>query len=421
MNDWVKIASASPEWQLLTAFAIGLLIGVERERHKGSGPTRGAAGLRTFALVALLGGLSAQTGWLGLTLFCGLFIAAGALLAYWLGDRRDPGLTTEVAMVATFVLGFLTRTQPVLALSTAVVVTALLAIRDPIHRFVRDILSEQELQDGLAFFIAAVVVLPMLPDRTVDPFGLFNPHQLWRLAVVLMGLSAAGHGAVRFLGPRLGLIAAGIGSGFISSSAAIATMGSRARKETPSAVACATGAAASLVGSTAYLLALVLAADPEILRRLIIPVGFAITATTIYCAVLSWRGHSIESPNLAPGRAFDMGTVLLFAFFVGLFSILSTGLTFWIGKSGMFAAALATGLADVHAAAASIATLVAAGKIDGASGALAILCALSANMIAKIPLSFVVGPRPFAVRVAAGLIILLSALWSGYGWNTLRS
>jgi uncharacterized membrane protein (DUF4010 family) len=136
--------------------------------------------------------------------------------------------------------------------------------------------------------------------------------------------------------------------------------------------------------------------------------------------MLSWRNRTSETRDIASGRAFDVRTVVLFAVLVGLFSIVSTGLIVWIGQKGMFAAAIATGIADAHAAAVSTATLVAAGKTDSASGALAILCALSANMIAKAPLSFAVGPRAFAARVTAGIVILLVALWSGFLWNELN-
>ncbi len=418
MYAFVKTIFVSPEWQLLTALSIGLLIGAERERHKGSGPTRAPAGLRTFALVALLGGVAAQTGSAAVTVLSGAFVGAGALLAYALGNRSDPGLTTEVALVATFALGYLTRLQAGLALATGVVVAALLAVRNPLHRFVRDILTEQEVNDGLAFFIAAAVVLPMLPDRALDPLGLFNLHELWRLAVVLMGLNGLGHGAVRFFGPRLGLLAAGIGSGFLSSSAAIATMGARARKDASSIASTSAGAVASLVGSMAYLLALVFAADPGLFRQLGFPVGLAVAATSLYCVLLFRRSPPGEGLQPESGRAFNVKTVLVFAFLVGFFSVLSAALMLWIGNRGLFAGAIVTGIADAHAAAVSTATLVAAGKTNSFLGGLAILCALSANMTAKAPLAFATGPRGFGARVTAGLIILLVALWAGYFWNS---
>ena len=419
MDNWSKVLLASPEWRIAMALAIGLLIGMERERRKGSGQARAPAGLRTFTVVALLGGLATQTGSMPLIVLTGSFVAAAALLIYWLGDRRDPGFTTEVALLVTFVLGVVAQSQPVLALATGVVVTVLLAARTPLHHLVRDVLSEQELHDGLTFFIAAAVVLPILPDRAIGPFGGLNPFVLWRLAVVVMGLSAAGYGAVRVLGPRYGLFLAGFASGFVSSTAAIAAMGSRARNDRLLGVTGALGAVASIMGSLLYLLVLVIAADPLLVQRVAIPVGCAMAALAVYCLAIMRLTKSAADPPIAAGRAFDFRTILVFALLVGVFAALSTFLMAWLGSTGLFAGAIATGLADAHAAAVSIATLVGAGKADAATGARAILLALSANMAAKIPAAFALGPLSFSVRVALGLAILLVALWCGNYWNPL--
>jgi uncharacterized membrane protein (DUF4010 family) len=192
-NELSPVLFERPDWRLLIALAIGLLIGVERERRKGEGEARAPAGLRTFVLVALLGGLAAQTGGNFLVVLAGAFTAAAALIGYALGDRRDPGLTSEVALVVTYVLGVLAQSKPVLALEVSVVVTALLAYRIQLHRLARDVLTERELLDGLTLAMAALVVWPLLPNRPIDPYGLINPFALWRLAVVLMGLGALGY------------------------------------------------------------------------------------------------------------------------------------------------------------------------------------------------------------------------------------
>ena len=214
-----------PEWPLLVALAIGLLVGLERERRKGEGASRSPAGLRTFALVGVLGGVSALAGDIGLIIVCGSFVALGALAAYVLGDRKDPGLTGEVALVVTYALGVLANKEPTIALEAGIVMTALLAFRAPLHSIVREQITDQELLDALIFAIAALVILPVLPNRPVDPFGLLNPYTLWRLAVVAMGLSFAGYVAQRLLGRRFGLLVAGLAAGLVSSTAAVAAMG----------------------------------------------------------------------------------------------------------------------------------------------------------------------------------------------------
>lgn len=404
-----------PEWRILVALAIGLVIGVERERRKGEGEMRAAAGLRTFMLVALLGGLAAQIGGNAIVVIGGLFVATATLTGYVLGDRRDPGLTSEVALVVTYVLGVLAGSRPVLALEVSVLVTVLLAFRTQLHRLARDVLTERELLDGLILAMAALVVWPLLPNRAIDPYGLINPFVLWRLAVVLMGLSALGYIGQRIFGPRYGLAAAGFASGFVSSTAAIVSMGNHAQSDSQLASPAASGAIASVLGSLIYLVALVTAVNPALLYSLAGPLGFAVAMMLTYTMVLNWRLRGGNGGGDRSGRAFNPWTAILFAVLVAIFTAASTALTAWLGTAGALASAATMGLIDAHAAAVSLATLSDAGELDHSKSALGILIALSVNMAAKAPVAFASGPSPYALRVAAGLVLLLLGLWVGHG------
>jgi uncharacterized membrane protein (DUF4010 family) len=419
MAPELQAVFAAPLWRLLTSLAIGALIGIERERRKGGGLRRAPAGLRTFALIGLLGGLAAQSQSTGLLIVSGAFVAVGTLISYWMSHRRDPGLTTEVAMVATFLLGAEVQHDLVSALAVGVIVAVVLAWREPLHRLVRDVLTKDELRNGLIFAIAALVILPLLPDRTVDPFGLINPFALWRLVVVLIGLSGAGYAASRVLGPRYGLVAAGFASGFVSSSAAIAAMGARSLNQPASDRPAAAAAVASTLGSIVYLCALVTAANTALLLPLAIPMGCASVAVLAYVATLSLRAFPKDSSTIAPGRAFNVKTVVLFVVLMTLFAMFSGLLGSRLGAQGIQAGAAITGLVDVHAAAATVATLVANGKADASTGEAAVLIALTANMLVKIPISFATGTRGFAMHSSAGLLILLAGLWGGYFLSAL--
>ncbi len=196
------------QWHLLVALGIGLLIGLERERRKGHGPDREAAGVRTFALVALLGGLCAAFGGVAVLAVCAAFIAVAGLAAYTIRRNDDPGLTTQVALMTTFLLGALTSRDAALAAALAVIVAVLLVARTLLHRFVRDSLSEQEVHDGLIFATAALVVLPFVPNDELGPYGVFNPFVIWRLVVIVMAIGAVGYAGIRLFGARLGLAVA---------------------------------------------------------------------------------------------------------------------------------------------------------------------------------------------------------------------
>ncbi|SFK89442.1 MgtC/SapB family protein, partial [Methylocapsa palsarum] len=179
------------------ALGIGLLIGTERERRKGEGEDRAPAGLRTFALASLSGAIGFVTG--GVPLLSVLIIGVFGLtaLAYWQARDEDPGLTTEIALSATTVLGGLAMTQPGLAAGVAVAVTVLLNARSALHGFVRSGLSEGEVRDALIFAAATLIVLPLLPDKALGPFGALNPHAIWIIAILVMGIGAFGHVTVR--------------------------------------------------------------------------------------------------------------------------------------------------------------------------------------------------------------------------------
>lgn len=409
------------QWSVLTALAIGLLIGVERERRKGAGPGRAPAGLRTFAIVGLLGGLSAATGETGLVLISGAFVAVATIVAYALSDRQDLGLTGEVALVATFILGVLAQSQPILALEVGIIVTALLAFRVELHRFVRERISDQELLDALTLAICAVVILPMLPNRAVDPFGLLNPFTLWRLAVVAMALSWGGYIAQRLVGARYGLLVAGLAAGFVSSTACVAAMGGRSRAEPALQAASAAGAVASFVGSLAYLSAVTAAVSPSLLMPLAPSLAIAILFILIYAAWLARGSASPAEAHEPQGRAFNRMGVVVFVALIGGFSILSELLIRWLGPSAALGGALIMGLADAHAAAVSMATLFTGGRVDATTAAIGVLLAVTTNMVVKIPTAFVSGSRPFALRVSLGAGLVLAGLWIGSAASRLLS
>ena len=167
-----------PWLRLAGALAIGLLIGAEREWHKGDGPLRSAAGIRTFGLASLLGGMSFHLGREVLLGTAMLAIAAFCFAAYQRNHKHDPGLTSETALLVAVLLGGLAQLKPATASGLAVCVTILLAARSRLHHLIRAALSVEELTDGLIFAAAVLVVLPLTPDRYLGPYGAITRHDM---------------------------------------------------------------------------------------------------------------------------------------------------------------------------------------------------------------------------------------------------
>ena len=401
--------------RLGVALGIGLLIGAERERRKGSGPLRAPAGIRTFALAGLAGGLSLSFGGAAVLAVSALIVGALAAIGYGRSREADPGLTTEMALLTTFLLGALAIREPALASGLAVAVAILLASRTRLHRFVRRALTEQELHDALLFAACALVVLPLTPDRAVGPFGVLNPRTLWRLAVIVMGISSLGYIAQRLWGGRWGLPAAGFASGFVSSAATIGSMGRRARHQPELLRAAVAGAVLSTVATMVQMAIVLFATSPPTFRILAVPLllgGIAAVAYGAFFAVRLARTRVHASGER--GRAFDLKSSLIFAATVCFVLFAAAAVHQKWGGAGLLPAVAVAGFADAHAAAISAASLVAAGKLAAADASIPILAALTTNTVTKAVVASTTGRGRFAAQTIPGLVLVILAVWAGY-------
>ncbi len=402
------------------AFAVGLLIGIERERSKGEGPLRAAAGVRTFILLALAGAIAQQIGGVGIAIG-GAFVALAALASYRHSRSEDPGLTTEVAMLVTFLLGVLAMIALPVAAGLGVVVAMVLASKSHLHAFTRKTLTEQELHDALLLAAAAVVVLPLLPDRAIDPWQALNPHTLWMLVVLVMAINAAGYVALRMLGPGAGLALAGFIGGFVSSTATIAAMGDRARASPQWRAQCVSAALCSNIPTILMLGVVTGALSPPLLSMLMWPLIFAGLAAMLSAWIVQARSASagVEDRTVAPGRPFEPRHALVFAAIVSAILLLSAGVHRWLGDTGVQIAAGAAGLADLHAAAASVAQLVANGAIDASDARWPVFIALIANSLSKLLMAGLRGGRGFLLRLLPGVIAIVLAFAAGVWWQSV--
>jgi uncharacterized membrane protein (DUF4010 family) len=304
--------------------------------------------------------------------------------------------------------------QPALAAAVAVALAALLAARTPLHHFVRSVLTEAEVRDALIFAGATLVVLPLLPNQAMGPYGALNPHSIWIVVILVMAISAAGYVIVRVLGARFGLPIAGLASGFISSTATIGAMGTQVQKSPGVITAAVAGAALSTV-ATIVLLSLVLAATSMVtLRALAIPLICSGLAAAAYGAGFTvWALREKEAPDPQPGQAFSLPVALIFALTLAAMLLASAALREWFGDTGTLVAAAASGFVDAHSAAIAVASLVASGKMTAADAVFPVLVALSTNTVSKIIFAWSSGRGSFALRLIPGLILVAAAAWAG--------
>jgi len=406
--------------RLGAALAVGLLIGIERERSKGQGRRRAAAGVRTFTLIALAGAISLELGGLPAFLVVAAVIGVFAAISYVRTFRHDAGLTTEVAMVVTVLLGGLALSEPQVAGALAVVVTIILASRTKVHDWINNVLTDEEVRDGLVLAAAALVILPLLPEQPVDPWGVVDLRKLWTLAVLVMAINGLGYIAVRALGAKIGLALAGLFSGFVSSTATIGAMGSRAKARPELRGGAVAGAAASSVATVVQLTIVVGLVSMPTLAMLVPSLVLSGLAAIAYAGLFTLRSvRETTQADITPGRPFSPKTALLFVLVVGAALAISTALTNWLGGNGLLIATGVAGLGDSHAAAISAASLAAGGKAEVPMAAIAVLIGFSTNAISKTVVAFSLGDRRFAFQLLPGIVLMVLAAWAGWFMRSL--
>ena len=401
--------------RLGAALAVGLLVGIERERSKGQGPRRAAAGVRTFALIALAGAISLELGGPPAFLVIAAIIGVFAAISYVRTFRHDAGLTTEVAMVITVLLGGLALSEPQVAGALAVVVTIILASRTKVHNWINNVLTDEEVRDGLMLAAAALVILPLLPAKPVDPWGVVDLRKLWTLAVLVMAINGLGYIAVRALGAKTGLALAGLFSGFVSSTATIGAMGSRSKARPELHRSAVAGAAASSIATVVQLAIVVGLVSMPTLAQLLPSLILSGLAATAYAGLFTLRSvRETTEQELPAGRPFSPKTALLFVLVVGIALAISTALTNWLGDRGLLLATGIAGLGDTHAAAISAASLAAVGKAQVPLAAMAVLIGFTTNSVSKAVVAFSLGDRRFALQLLPGIVLMVLAAWAGW-------
>lgn len=396
------------------ALGIGLLIGLQREHIKGhpDGAPAGP-GVRTCLLLAMAGAMADLLG-PPAVVAAGMGVAAMLAMSRWQRRADGVGPAAETAMLATFLLGQLALHARELAGGLGVLVAVVLANKARLHALARQGLSERELRDLLILAMAVLIVLPLLPDRAIDPWQAINPRKLWLLAVAIMTMASLGYVALRVFGSRLGLGLAGLAGGFVSSTATIAGMGERARQSPQLASVAASAALTSNIATAAQLAVVLGAISPPLLRSLWMPlaVAGAVAAVVAAVALLSSRrlpADHEEARALAGTRPFEPLAAIRFVALLAGVMLLAAIAREWLGPRSTAGVMALSGLIDVHAAAASAAQLDVVGRIDRHDALIGIFAALLANALLKCAVAFVKGPVAYAWRVAVGTLAMAAA------------
>ncbi|MFG1344777.1 DUF4010 domain-containing protein [Xanthobacter autotrophicus DSM 431] len=396
-------------FRLAVALAIGLVVGVERGwRERKDPPGSRTAGVRTFALIGLFGGVTAALAD-ALKSPAVLIAASLAITTVFAGFKyremvkdKDYGITGLVAAMLVFALGALAVAgDPAVAGAAAIAATGLLAAREMLHGLVAR-LTWVELRSALVLLAMTVIVLPLLPNRTIDPFDSINPRQIWLFMVLTATISYAGYVAVKVAGPEKGILFSAIGGALVSSTAVTIAFARRAAAGEPAPLL-AGGAALAAMVSLLRVLAICMVVAPGLVRTLAPP---ALAAAICFAAIgaVMLRDAKGAKGESALGNPFDLGPLAAFAAMFGLVSGVSGFLLKAVGPDSIYLVNAVAGIVDVDVPSLNAARL-AGGALSMEGAALAILIALGVNAAARVGFSAAAGPPGFAARLGVATAI----------------
>lgn len=403
------------------SLVIGLLIGLERGWQTRDLPSGArVAGLRTFALTGLLGGvlgtLLPQYGaW---PLVAGL-LAVGLLAAtaYWQSadDQNNLSATSAMAMLLTLVLGTYAATGAyALAFAVAVLATILLQLKPTLHGWLR-LIAERELSSALQLLVLSVVILPNLPNEGYGPYNALNPYELWWAVILIAALSLTGHWAMRLTGAQRGLLWTGLLGGLASSTATTLALSRYAKQEPALANAAAAGTLSACGIMFFRMVAVIGLMQPSLLQHLattlLVP-----GVVLVLLGLNGWRqtaaNNTTTGTTAQPANnnaSFDLGTALGFGLFLALMGVLVPAAQEWLGNRGVFALAALSGVADVDAIVISLARQPAETALPGIITATAMGVAALTNTLVKAGIAWTTGGRVIGQKVVLGVGLSLLA------------
>jgi len=397
------------------SLAMGILVGLQREYARHAGDKDISAGIRTFALMGLIGCAATMvadelgSAWpLVIILFlAGSWLAVKFAIETW---RGEGGLTTEFSALLTILAGALVYLDhTALAIATVVAVTALLSLKLEMHRFVSN-LSKDDIIATLKFAIITAIILPILPNKPFgpEPFRIFNPYTIWLLVVLISGLSFVGYILIKAMGPRRGIGVMGLLGGLASSTAVTLSLTQKSRSNPELSQSFTQGIIISWTVMYLRLLVISTAVNPGLFEKLVIPVCVGILSGlgySLFLFIKERKKHKSDEISLV--NPFELGPAIKFGILFSLILLVSKAAQIYLGDAGLYLASVVSGLADVDAIALSLAKMTGEpSNLNLDTAATAIIIASLSNTALKGGVA-VTGSKELRNYILAGTILMI--------------
>jgi uncharacterized membrane protein (DUF4010 family) len=397
------------------ALGLGLLLGIERERKRDAELLFG--GVRTFALIALLGALCAfmqrelDQGWLLLAAFVAL--SALVIVSYaTTAARGELGITTEVTALLAFIVGVLCGWEKVGVASVATVVCLLLlSLKDFLHGLARRV-ELADVEATLTFAVISVIILPLLPNQNFGPppIDVINPYKIWLMVVLIAGLNFLGYLLVKVLGGEHGLVVTGLLGGLVSSTAVTLSFSQRSRQEPAMSSAFVL---AIVVAWTIMFLRVVVMVGlvySDLAKDLALALGCMAAVGLLVSFVLWQRSRGRETGVVTAGaNPFELSEAVKFGLLFGIVTIVAKAAQTYLGATGLYLAGAVAGLTDVDAISLSMANLAKTNPENLIIAARTIVIAVVSNTLVKAGMAAFMGTPALRRTIVLATLLLLIA------------
>jgi len=415
-----QLINLEPWWRFAAALLIGALIGLEREFVQQRSGEQEFGGIRTFALMALLGAVAAfLTDQYGPLIFLGAYL--GLILLLWASllasaiRGEEEGITSEVAALLVPLLGaMMIWNQPAVAAALGVITALILALKPRLHGAARR-MSAEDMRATLEFSIITAVVLPLLPNEGFGPFGVLNPFQIWLLVVFISGIGFLGYVLMKFIGTEQGVGITGLLGGLVSSTATTLSFAGRSKTNAGLSTLLAQGILLASCVMFPRVLIEVAVVNPGLVKQVVAPLVAMLIAGVIGFYIL-WRLGRVEKKAEHGGvelsNPLRLKTAITFGLVFAFVLVAVEAANEYFGSAGVYLASILTGITDVDSITLSVSNLSLKGLLDERVAAIAIIVATIMNTITKAVMAMVLGTprlrrlvsRAFGVVVLTGLI-----------------
>lgn len=395
------------------ALGLGMLVGLQRERSASM-----LAGFRTFPLITVFGTMSSLAAltfgpW---TVAAGLIALVGVVVIGDVAAMKDPdrhsGITTEVAILLMYCVGaYLPVGHIGVAIAVGAGVAVLLHEKERLHGLASK-LTDSDLRSIMQFVLLALVILPTLPNRAFDSYGVLNPHKVWLMVVLIVGISFGGYVAYKVFGGGAGTILGGVLGGLVSSTAATVSYARRA-STTPAASGVAVIIITIASGMVFARLFVELAMTAPGSISVTGPPMLIMLATLGVLSAIAWFAFRGPSDELPVGESpSELKSAIAFGLLYAVVLYAAAAAKDRFGDGGLYVVAAISGLTDVDAITLSSAELVNLGTLEAETGWRLVLLAATTNLVFKAGAVALLGTRALFLRIAGlfGIAIVVAGL-----------